>query len=996
MHSKEVCLGSGGKLVTPEQVENARRNVTRYEWAAVRRDAAVEKAKRWVRLDDDRLWGMVTGQTIGRSTNASVEKGCPECGQGIYRHGGRFEVDVLADPWKIRCPSCSGRFPANDFEAFYRSGIAVNGVFDPGRADRTLLFNVDHPDPRDAKHMFAVDDGTGWTDETGESFKLIGVYAHYGIWTEVSSACSALREAFLLTGDGIYAHKSGVLLARIADVYPEMDWSFWARQGFFNSDGLSGRGRIYGRIWEPGLLKAFAECFDLARTAWKDEDELFRFLRTKQSRHGLVEQDTADALCAHIESHILREGVDAILKGDIHHNEPGDQATMALLAVTLDDDRTDDLLDWIFQEGFLIGRQPTGGHIPLLFAREIDRDGVGSEGAPGYSLGWLRWPLGMRSLETILRSRPSYTRHAIRDFARYRQMYLAFMRVTALNRYVPSIGDSGSTGSPGLGGVDLEQCLCGFEIFGDPELAQAVDHLAGGDLSKVHGAITDPDPEAIRSRVAEAVDRHGPLRLTSDVMTGYGLALLRDGQGAFERTLWLYYGRNKGHGHADRLNLGLYGFGLDLLPDLGYPEHARVWPKRSGWTNHTVSHNTVLVDRSPQKGTYSGKVDFAGFAEHVKAISLSSTDVYPQCPVYGRCSVLVRISDRDFYVVDLFRVSGGRSHHFMFHAAEGGVQTSAMRLDAQTRGTYAGEDVGFGEFYDGSVVDLNGYRGSGFQYLYDVRRCTAPERVVSVDWRVKDTWMVRPRSRAAGKPLMTDVHLRWSLFDPPGEVALCHGDPPQNKPGNPRRLTYGVASHEGGDGLESSFLSLVEAYEGDRVVRSVEEIAVSGPARSLKVRLPGGRVDTLVFGDGVSCIEVDGRITFDGSLGVYSEVNGTARWGTLVGGSVLGTRDRSIHASQGVWRGTVEAYEPGGIWTSSEPPADGLRGGFISVENENERDATYRIHDVRGVGGRTLIDVGDVDFVRGMVDELDYSKGFVTDFEAGARFRVVRTIEAQW
>ncbi len=989
-------MRKGGQLVTPEQVRNARRNVTRFDWAADRRDTAVAKAARWVRLDDDDLWTMVTGQMIGRSTNASVEKGCPKCGQEIYRFGGQFDVDVLADPWKIRCPSCNGRFPTNDFQAYYRSGIAEDGLFDPERADRTLLFNSSHPDPKDTKHMFAVDDGTGWTDEDGESFKLVGVYAHYGIWSEISSACQTLREAFLLTGEGIYAHKAGVLLARIADVYPEMDWSFWAQHGFFNSDGLSGRGRIFGRIWEPGLLKAFAECFDLVRTAWKDDDPLFRFLRAKQLRHRLVEQDTEDALCTHFETHVLREGVEAILQGDIHHNEPGDQATMALLAVALNDDCSDDRLDWIFQEGFLMGRKPTGGHIPLLFAREIDRDGVGSEGAPGYSLGWLRWPLGMRSLEMILRSRPSYSRHRIPDFARYRQMYLAFMRVTALNRFVPSIGDSGSTGSPGLGGLDLEQCLYGFEMFGDPELAQAAFHLAEGDLSKIHGEITDPDPEAIRVRIAETVDRDGPLRLASDVMTGYGLALLRDGQGEFERTLWLYYGRNKGHGHADRLNLGLYGFGLDLLPDLGYPEHARVWPKRSGWTNHTVSHNTVLVDRSPQRGTYSGKVDFVGLSENVKAVSVSSPDVYPQCRSYGRCSVLVRISEEDFYVADLFRVSGGRSHHFLFHAAEGRVETAGMDLQRQAQGTYAGGDVGFGEFYDGSVVDLNGYRGSGFQYLYDVRRCPAPDPVVSVDWRVKDTWKVGPRSSAAGEPMMTDVHLRWSLFNPPGEVALCHGDPPQNKPGNPRRLTYGVAAHEGGDGLDSSFLSLIDAYKGVRVVQFAEEVEVSGAARSLRVHLPGGRVDTLIFGDGVSSVEVDGRIMFDGRLGVFSEVNGAARWAVLVGGTVLGTRERSIRKPSAAWRGRVDACEPGRVLTSAEPPGDSLNGGFISIRNDNERDSTYRIRDIRREKGQTLIDLGNVDFVRGMVDEMDYSKGFVYDFDVGAQFRVVRTCEAGW
>ena len=120
-------------LINAEQIANARRNVERFPWAAADRDAAVERARRWIALDDGTLWDLVTEQTVGRSTNASVEKGCPRCGDGINRSGGRFEVDVLADPWKIRCPGCGGRFPTNDFEAFYESGKGPDGL------DREML-----------------------------------------------------------------------------------------------------------------------------------------------------------------------------------------------------------------------------------------------------------------------------------------------------------------------------------------------------------------------------------------------------------------------------------------------------------------------------------------------------------------------------------------------------------------------------------------------------------------------------------------------------------------------------------------------------------------------------------------------------------------------------------------------------------------------------------------------------------------------------------------
>ena len=983
----------GEHFIASERIANARRNIEQMPWAAAERDAAVDCARRWLDLDDDALWTLVAGQTTGRSTNASVSKGCPQCGDGINRYGGAFKVDVVHDPWKITCPNCSGRFPSNDFAAFYKSGKGPDGLFIPEKADRSLLYNTQHPDSNDPLYTWCVDDGTGWTDDTGESFKLIGVYGHHGIWNEIRSACQGLKRAYLLTGDPVYAHKAGILLARIADVYPGMHWSFWARLGFFNSDGLSGRGRIYGRIWEPGLLIAFTECYDAVRTAWRDDDPLFTFLSRKQNVHGLFSQNNADELCRHIEDRIIREGIAAILAGDVARNEPGDQVTMAVLAVALDAEDTDHWLDWVFKAGKLRGQKPNGGHIPKLFAGEIDRDGIGSEAAPSYSLGWLHKSQGMNDLDRVLRCRRSYTRHNIRGYFRYKQMFLGHIRMICLGKYIPNIGDTGQTGSPNLCGLTVEQCLEGLELFGDPIFARAAHHLVGGDPTRIHGSIFDEDPEAIRRRVRETVAQHGPFRLDSDLMSGYGLALLRDGTDETERTLWLYYGRNIGHGHADRLNLGLYAFGLDLLPDLGYPEHARVWPKRSGWTSHTVSHNTVLVDRSKQIGDYSGKVDFYATTEEAQVVSVSSTDVYPQCAIYRRTSALVRISDTDFYVADLFQVSGGTSHHFLFHAAEGTVRTEGLDLTPQGKGTYAGEDVKFGEFYDGEV---RSYSGSGFQYLYNVKRCAAPARTVSVDWTITDTWQALPASPRPGAP--TDIHLRWNLMNAPGEIALCHGDPPRNKPGNPRRLTCGIVAHEGETPLDSGYLSLIEAFRENRNIVQIEEIDLpGGPVlRALRVRLPGEYTHTVIFGDGHTSINIDGRIRFNGMFGIYAESKNGPRWATLVGGTILGTESHAIRKAEAAWTGIVSTHEPGVIHTAEPPPNGPLAGAYISIRNDNERDACYRIRGVERKNNKTLIHVGDEDFIRGMVDDLDNSRGYLYDFESGDAFKVVHTGFERW
>ena len=104
-----------------------------------------------------------------------------------------------------------------------------------------------------------------------------------------------------------------------------------------------------------------------------------------------------------------------------------------------------------------------------------------------------------------------------------------------------------------------------------------------------------------------------------------------------------------------------------------------------------------------------------------------------------------------------------------------------------------------------------------------------------------------------------------------------------------------------------------------------------------------------------------------------------------------------MRSDTGVWEGEVLERDAGSIWVDTDPPTgEEFEWSFISVENNNERDACYRIRGVAREAGRTRVDVGDVSFVRGMVDDLDYSKGFLYDFEVGDRFRVVRSLSKSW
>ena len=72
----------------------------------------------------------------------------------------------------------------------------------------------------------------------------------------------------MLTGDTRYARKAAVILARIAAIYPEMDYSYWTKQPDYNPDGKRLPGKILDRIWENFLVKRLLRSLRVALREW--------------------------------------------------------------------------------------------------------------------------------------------------------------------------------------------------------------------------------------------------------------------------------------------------------------------------------------------------------------------------------------------------------------------------------------------------------------------------------------------------------------------------------------------------------------------------------------------------------------------------------------------------------------------------------------------------------------------------------------------------------
>ncbi len=348
---------SGG-LYTPERIANIRRNVERYPWAKAQRDSAVRRAAVWAKMSDQELWSRVPGQALPRCIDVTmtytktgkVRPGCLVCGDKVFKYGNYpYAPDVLRKPWKLTCPSCKSVFPTNDFGKYYRSGIDADGCFNPGKADRSLLFNAEHPDPKDPRHKWGVDDGFGYVDENGLAHRYIAYYT-WKLWRSVTGAVEVLSTAYLLGGDPVYARKCAILLDRIADVYPDMDWNEYAKRGWYHSDGGSKKGKIEGRIWESGVLKGLARGYDRILAGRDNQDEMYAFLAEKGRRFQLpAAKGTRENLVRNIDDRILRCGAEAIRTGQILGNEGMHQSAMAMCAIALDTEPDSSaMLDWIF------------------------------------------------------------------------------------------------------------------------------------------------------------------------------------------------------------------------------------------------------------------------------------------------------------------------------------------------------------------------------------------------------------------------------------------------------------------------------------------------------------------------------------------------------------------------------------------------------------------------------------------------------------------------
>jgi len=643
---------TGRTYYDPELLARIRAKVERHEWAKAQVSSARKSCEWLLAMSDDELWGFVPPPGQLRALNVAFGKGCPVHGKQVFRKGGHYPWIMSRDrPFKVKCRVGGEEYPSNDFEGWTPGSITAEPESGPG----------------------FVDKGAGWVDEKGIRYFFVAHHVFWQRWQrDVLPGVRALANAYLLTGEPACAHKCAVLLAKIANDYADFDYP---TQAYHHKWPTGINGRILDYIWETGTIGNLALAYDAIHPALAEgaDPELAAFLKGK----GI------DDLRPHVEQRMLRVMAEDVMRGFIRGNVGMYQRALCFAAIVFDNDdpakgpTTAQMRDWIM----------TGsGDTEYVLWNSFYRDGHGGESSPGYSAGWCANFYQIAELLPRLGV-------DIWSVPKAKKMADIGLDLCVAGVAAPAIGDSGTIFGGGRPGWTPALQGRAFARFRDPRHAAALTLMK----AKSRDLFSDLfDEDEVASVVAQSGTELG---LKTRDLGGYGLAVLEAGREPNRRGVSMYYGfSGGGHGHFDRLTIEMIAFGRPMLTDMGYPAH---WlPKNTYWTSNTVSHYCVVVDEHRQETMNRGCLNTLVGASFVQLMDASAEkSVYASTTsLYRRTAVLVDAAPERSYLLDVFRVHGGRQHDYSFHGPPFPEFTvsGAEPGPVQQKGTLLGEDVEFG------------------------------------------------------------------------------------------------------------------------------------------------------------------------------------------------------------------------------------------------------------------------------------------------------------
>ncbi|MCE5249911.1 heparinase II/III-family protein [bacterium] len=742
------------------------------------------------------------------------------------------------------------------------------------------------------------DDGQGWVDNRpdsptkGEKYYFVGWFNHWFL-TSLPGRIKTLGQLWFLTGDEKYSHTAQVLLKRFMEVYPDID-----------SNDLTYDGSDWGIYikttctpWEgPGLMNMTMGFELLLPTV---DDQFIRDYREKVIRPAFEAHRAKPA-----PSNWGNSWNPAFVK---FVNVTGDTEILDYLLYEHPVAVVPTLDNQLFRDGFPYEAAFSYGSDYLYEARNI-ANGLGPDNS-----GWI-W-----------------------EHPHLKEAFKGYAELMCLDRFTHFFGDTGGLTNKGLTlapylledawnvyrtPVAARYLLQAYEVNGTAR-SVTLDDLFTGKIAV--------DMDDVNRAAAQAK----PLESTLAPVRGF--AIMRTGAGDDRTELFLDFGyAHAAHSHADRLNINIFALGREFIPEMGYPEYMdSVAPTPGGWTTHTVSHATVEVDEKRQLEGVFG--DLHGFVsgDGIRYVDASCEDAYVHCGVdlFRRTLALIDVPG-GAYVVDLFRVRGGKTHDYLFHGLPVDVALRDVELSKPRKGTLAGEDVEFGWKPD-SVLPYH-VDNKGYQYLYDVCECRK-DSPYSANWTDKDGVTFS------------------AAFLPDGEEMfyLTKGYPrPSSKTLPPMPFLVRRKIPAGSDDISQfvSVLSIDRDAKKPLVVeaRRLEMTPDSDPgACGVIIRHAFGEdvVISTLSPDG-RAKTADGRFELRGQFGAASWRGGALERMTLIGGTDFTADGKTVHQeSAGIQAVVRQVYDDRIVLDRPLPPET---TGQVIYADRAPVETSYRVESIEG------------------------------------------------
>ncbi len=1052
---------------TYERRANAKENIQKYNWAKSSYKSAIAAADKWTD-NYEVIYKNIPAEGIPRSghigfLNDPDYKNCKFCGTDVEVDYGGWSIDIVNRPWKIQCPKCKRLFPSNDFGLLYQRGLDEKGYYDRDRAiaanaeavangEKDALRNELYPDlsavyqgkglrPGESVETWGVDDGYGYIplDENGNRFvysngveECHAYIPHYVFraFGQYQSLLTNLATAYTYTDDIKYGRAGAIIMDRIADVYPSFD-NWIQRKKYPLSCGGSGHGNLQGRIADPSIAQRFAVAADAFFPALTDS-QVISFLEAKAFEMGLENtKSSANDIWQNWDDNLLDQIFVCVKDGRINGNYGLYHHALSSAAIVKDSEpETTEMLEWLFakdDEATDIYATPggglEGGDFNSKFIDVVDRDGMGNEASVAYNGMWLGRLHGMSELLSYYKGEKNLNPW---DHPKFMNMFIAFTKTYTANYTTLNVGDGYGTAVSGIA-CNQAAMMDAFKACEDyPELRRQLANMLyvanKYDVSSLSYGIYEKNPERIQKEILDLTNGGEIPTLPSEMMTGYGVAFLRDGHkytlatsGTATNTLrdfWIWFGRNAGHGHDDILTLGMEAYGLNLLPDLGYPEITGTDAQRLQWVSQTVAHNTISVDRASQtdNGIHGYPLHFDDSGK-VKVADVRAPKANAQCDEFRRSIVMVEVNDDVSYGVDFFRVIGGKVHTYGLHSqAENAYVVEGLDMEEQKdeagnwKGSYAdpewpvGEDPNSPEAWTYETVYPRGY-----SWLGKVRRDKTPEAKFAVEFDVEDY-----RKAVSGG---NDIVLRATQLNnfTPSEVVLAAGPVPkrtENKP-MPKTLDYMYVQREG-ENLDSLFTTVLEPYKGSegryiKDINAAEVVIKEGNeenrdiARAVKVEHENGRIDWVVYAtNNTVTYTVDNEFDFRGFVGVYSKnENGEIIYRYVNDGDIIGEATEEPFEYTGKVVGyqeelSFENYIDIKFNESFDP--EELTNKYVYIDNDEVENGVYEIESAEDIGnGITRLHTGLTTQIRSHIDPYNMEKGYIYNIKVDQDARIPRT-----